>query len=325
MIRQITAAVACLLAVALPARAEDSLAFGLDWRAEAEYGGFYQALATGLYKQAGLDVSIRQGGPQVNQTQFLLAGRLDAAIASNSFLALNFAQEGLPLQVVAAMFQRDPAVLIAHAGQGNDSLAALKGKPILIGSDARSSWWPFLKAKFGYVDSQIRPYTFNLAPFLADKGAVQQGYLGSEPFSIQQATGEVPVVMLLADSGFTGYGSLIAAGPNLLGKRPEVLKRFLAATRQGWLSYLHGDPAPGNAAIKADNPDMTDALIAFGRQALLEHGILESGDAVTMGIGAMTADRWSAFTASVVAQGLYPASLDWKKSVNLDFVSARSP
>ena len=164
----------------------DRVTFGLDWKAEAEYGGYYQAVATGIYAKHGLEVTIRQGGPQVNQTQLLLAGKLDFNIASNSYLALNLAQENLPFPAVAAMFQKDPSVLLAHPGQGNDSFEALKGKPIMIGADTRAGWWNFLRAKFGYTDAQIRPYTFNLAPFLADKAAIQQGYLGSEPYAIKQ-------------------------------------------------------------------------------------------------------------------------------------------
>src|SRR3984957_17365463 len=185
------------------AQANDKGIFGLDWKAEAEYGGFYQAVATGIYAKHGLDVTIQEGGPQVNHTQLLLAGRLDFNISSNSFLALNFVKEAIPFRAVAGMFQKDPVVLIAHPGQGNDSFPALKGKPIMISSDTRVGWWNFLKARFGYSDSQIRPYTFNLAPFLANKQAIQQGYLGSEPFSIQQATGETPIVLLVADAGFS--------------------------------------------------------------------------------------------------------------------------
>src|ERR1700761_6421074 len=187
---------------AVGAQANDKVVFGLDGKAEAEYGGFYQAVANGIYAKHGLDVAIQEGGPQVNHTQLLLAGRLDFNICSNSFLALNFVKEHIPFRTVAAMFQKDPSVLIAHPGQGNDSFPSLKGKPIMISADTRVGWWTFLKAKFGYTDSQIRPYTFNLAPFLANKAAIQQGFLGSEPFSIQQASHETPVVLLMADAGF---------------------------------------------------------------------------------------------------------------------------
>src|SRR6185437_6788671 len=236
------------------ASANDRISFGLDWKAEAEYGGYYQAAATGIYAKHGLDVTIRQGGPQVNHTQRLLAGQLDFNICSNSFLALNFVKEKIPFRTVAAMFQKDPSVLIAHPGQGNDDFASLKGKPIMISADTRVGWWNFLKAKFGYSDSQIRPYTFNLAPFLADPKAIQQGFLGSEPFSIKQQAHFDPVVMLVAEAGFTGYASLIATSDKMIKERPDLVKRFVNA--------------PANALIRKDNPEMTDALIAYGRNSM---------------------------------------------------------
>ncbi|MBN8872917.1 MAG: ABC transporter substrate-binding protein [Rhodospirillales bacterium] len=308
---------------AVTAHAADRISFGIDWKAEAEYGGYYQALATGIYAKHGLDVTIRQGGPQVNQTQLLLAGRLDFTICSNSFLALNFVKESIPFRTVAAMFQKDPSVLIAHPGQGNDSFAALKGKPIMISGDTRVGWWNFLRAKFGYSDSQIRPYTFNLAPFLADKKAIQQGFLGSEPFSIKQATGEQPVVMLVADAGFQGYASLIATSNQMIAQKPDLVQRFVDASVEGWYAYLNGDPAPGNALIRKENPEMTDALIAYGREALKANGILTSGDAAKDGIGAMTAARWQAFYDATKSEGLYPAGLDVGSAYTLQFVNKR--
>jgi NitT/TauT family transport system substrate-binding protein len=316
------AAILCLLFCGV-ARANDKVTFGLDWTAEAEYGGYYQAVATGIYARHGLDVTIRQGGPQVNHTQLLLAGRLDFNISSNSFLALNFVKENIPFRTVAAMFQKDPVVLIAHPGQGNDSFPALKGKPIMISGDSRVGWWTFLKARFGYADDQIRPYTFNLAPFLADKGAIQQGYLGSEPFSIEQQGHFEPVVMLMADAGFQGYSSMIATSDRNIEQRPDLVERFVDASIEGWYSYLYGDPAPGNALIRQANPEMTDALLAYGRRTLKEHGILDSGDAATMGIGAMTAARWASFYQTTQAAGVYPPGLDITKAYTLRFVNRK--
>ena len=312
-----------LLAATPAARAADKVSFGLDWKAEAEYGGYYQAAATGIYAKHGLDVTIEQGGPSVNHAALLIAGKLDFNICSNSFLALNFVQEKIPFSVVASMYQKDPSVLIAHPGQGNDSFAALKGKPILISADTRVGWWNFLKAKFGYTDSQIRPYTFNLAPFLADKSAIQQGFLGSEPLSIKQATGIDPVVLLVADAGFKGYASLIATSNANIQNKPDLVKRFVDASIEGWYSYLNGDPAPGNAAILKANPEMTQVLVDYGRGVLKSHGILESGDALTLGIGAMTKARWDEFTADVVAQGLYPKDIDSSKAYTLKFVDQK--
>ena len=318
------AAFLAALAMPLPASAADKVSFGLDWKAEAEYGGYYQAAATGIYAKHGLEVTIQQGGPNVNHAQLLLAGRLDFNICSNSFLALNFVKEDIPFRTVAAMFQKDPSVLIAHPGQGNDSLAALKGKPIMISADTRIGWWNFLKAKFGYTDAQIRPYTFNLAPFLADKSAIQQGFLGSEPFSIKQAAGFDPVVMLVADAGFQGYASLIATSNANINNKPDLVKRFVEASIEGWYAYLYGDPAPGNALIRKDNPEMTEALIAYGRESLKTHGILTSGDAANVGIGAMTAARWQAFYDSTREQGLYPAGMDVSKAYTLTFVNQKA-
>ncbi len=321
MLRVVMLLLCALLLPAVPASAADKVTFGLDWKAEAEYGGYYQAVATGIYAKHGLEVSIREGGPQVNQTQLLLAGRLDFNLTSNSFLALNFVQEKLPFVAVAAMFQKDPSILLAHPGQGNDSFAELRGKPIMIGADTRAGWWNFLRAKFGYSDAQIRPYTFNLAPFLADKSAIQQGYLGSEPFAIEQEAHFKPVVMLIADAGFTGYGSLIATSNKLIAEHPDVVQRFLDASIEGWYSYLYNDPAPGNALIKQANPEMTDGLLEFGRRMMREHGIVDSGDATKLGIGAMSAERWQDFFTAMQAQGLYKPDLDWKSAYTTQFVN----
>ncbi|MBV9785668.1 MAG: ABC transporter substrate-binding protein [Acidisphaera sp.] len=312
-----------LLAFAAPAasRAADSVVFGLDWQAEAEYGGYYQAIATGIYARYKLEVTIRQGGPQVNQAQLLLAGRLDFDLASNSFLALNFVQQKLPFVAVGAMFQKDPAVLIAHPGQGNDSFAALRGKPIMIGADSRTGWWNFLRARFGYSDSQIRPYTFNLQPFLADRSAIQQGYLGSEPFSIKQATGQMPVVLLLADAGYSSYASLITTSNKLIAENPDLVQRFVNASIEGWYSYLYGDPGPADKLILEANPEMTQALLDYGRGALKQYGIVDSGEALQYGIGTMSQDRWLNFARTMVEQGLYPRDLDVDRAYTLRFVN----
>jgi NitT/TauT family transport system substrate-binding protein len=314
----------CLILLAVTAgstaRAADHITFGLDWLAEAEYGGYYEAVATGAYARHGLDVEIRQGGPQVNQAQLLLAGKLDFTISGNSYLALNFAQQQLPFVAVAAMFQKDPSIILAHPGVGHDSFAALRGQPIMIGSDTRVGWWNFVRQKFGYSDDQIRPYTFNLAPFLADKMAIQQGYLGSEPYLVKQAAGFDPVVLSLADAGFAGYASLIATSTETATHRADLVQRFLAATEEGWHEYLDGNPAPGNALIKQANPEMTDALLAYGRSALKSHAIVEGGDTTRLGIGAMTDARWATFFHSMVAAKLYPANLDYHAAYTLKFI-----
>jgi NitT/TauT family transport system substrate-binding protein len=314
--------VAAALAVATPALALDKVTFGTDWKAEAEHGGYYQALATGIYRRYGLDVTLRQGGPQVNHAELLAAGRLDFDEAPNSFIGLNYVNQNIPMVAVAAMFQKDPAVLIAHPGVGNDSLAALKGKPIMIGADTRIGWWLFLKAKFGYSDDQIRPYAFSVAPFLVDKHAVQQGYVTSEPFLIEQQ-GEKPLVFLIADAGYSSYASVIETSERLVKENPDLVQRFVNASIEGWYSYLYGDPAPANALIRKDNPEMTDALLAYAVAHLKQYGIVDSGPAQKNGIGTMDDARWRAFFELMAGQGLYPKALDYRRAYTLRFIDKR--
>lgn len=314
---------ACGAAWAAPAPQPEKVTFGIDWQAEAAYGGYYEAIATGIYARHGLSVTIRQGGPQVNQAQLLLAGRLDFSLASNSLIALNYVRERLPLVAVAAMFQKDPAVLIAHPGVGDDSLTALRGKPIEISGDTRAGWWNFLRAKFDYSDNQIRPYTFNLQPFLANPGAIQQGYLMDEPYAIEKALRQKPVVLLLADAGFTSYGSLIATTRKLVAKNPDLVGRFVDASIEGWYAYLYGDPKPADQLIMQANPDMTEDVLAYGRQVMRQYGIVDSGDATALGIGAMSQTRWANFAGLMIGQKLYPRGLDYQQAFTLRFVNHR--
>jgi NitT/TauT family transport system substrate-binding protein len=307
---------------AAPGAALDKVTLATNWRAEAEHGGFYQAIATGIYRRHGLDVTLRMGGPQVNNPQLLAAGQVDFNVGSSSFAALNYVQAGIPVVTVAALFQKDPQVLLAHPGQGNDTLEALKGKPILIAPAARATFWNFLRVRYGYTDDQIRTYTFNMAPFLADKKAIQEGYLTSEPHTLEKA-GIKPVVHVLADHGFDSYSTTIECTRKLMETRPDLVQRFVDASIEGWYSYLYGDPAPANALIRRDNPEMTADLLAYGLAAMRRHGVVDSGDALTLGIGAMTDARWKSFAASMIKAGVYPSTIDVSKAYTLRFVGKR--
>ncbi len=317
---QIAAILAASLSLATAARAADKVTFGLDWVAEPEYGGYYQALATGIYKKYGLDVTIQEGGPNVNNAELLVAGRLTFDITSNAFLALNFAQEHIPFVAVAAGFQKDPDILMAHPGVGEDDFAELKGKPIAVSSDTRASWWIYLRAKYGYSDSQLRPYGFSLAPFFTNPTAVQEAYVTSEPYLVHKQTGQWPVVMTLSSSGFDGYASLIATSRKLVQTDPSLVRRFIEASTEGWYSYLYGDPTPAFKAILAANPDMTPGLLHYGYEQLKSRGIVDSGDTKTLGIYAMTDARWAAFFNQMAAAGLYDKSMDYKSGYTLQFV-----
>ncbi|MDB5360539.1 MAG: Nitrate transporter substrate-binding protein [Rhodospirillales bacterium] len=310
--------------LALPVRAasaDDKVVIGTDWRAEAEHGGIYQAAASGIYKKYHLDVEIRQGGPNLNQAQLLAAGRYDFAVQSNSFEPLNFVKNGVPIVAVAAAFQKDPQVLIAHAGSGLDTLEKMKGKPILISAASRENFWQFLRMRYGFTDDQIRPYTFNLEPFLHGKDAIMQGYLTSEPYAIEQATGEKPLTILLADQGYRSYGAMIATTQGTIDRKPDLVQRMVDATMLGWIDYLNGDPSAANALIKRDNPEMTDAIIAHAIAGMKQYGIVQSGDALSLGAGAMTDARWRDFFAFTTEAGIYAKDLPYQKGYSLKFVN----
>ncbi|HEX9328866.1 MAG TPA: ABC transporter substrate-binding protein [Reyranella sp.] len=300
----------------------DKVSFHTDWRAQAEHGGYYQAIAAGLYTKAGIECDLRQGGPNLNISQLLLAGRVDMAM-SNSFEAFTFVREDAPYFTIAAIFQKDPQVLIGHPDTGFDSFEKLKGRTLLIGSGGRVTYWPFLRRKYDLSDAQLRPYNFNMAPFLADKDAVQQGFLSSEPYSIQQALGRPPVVLLIADAGFSAYNTTIAISRRMATEKKDLVQRFVDASLEGWAQYLKGGPgiAAANALIKQANPEQTDDRIAYAIKVLNERGIVMSGDALQGGIGAMTDRRWKEFYDSMVAVGVLPPGLDISRTHTLEFVN----
>ena len=313
-----------LVPLARPARAQilDKLSFHTDWRAQAEHGGYYQAIAAGLYRKHGIDFELRQGGPSLNISQLLLAGRVDMTM-SNSFEAFTFVREKAPFFTIAAIFQKDPQVLIAHPGTGFDSFEKLRGRTILIGAGGRVTYWPYLRKKFGLKDEQLRPYNFQMAPFLANPNAVQQGFVTSEPHSIAEATGKAPEVMLIADSGFSAYNNTIAISRKLATGKKELVQRFVDATLEGWAQYLKGGPATeaANALIKKDNPEQTDDRIAYAIKVLNERGIATSGDATKGGIGAMSDARWQGFYESMVDVEVLPKGLSVADAYSLEFVN----
>jgi len=296
--------------------------FVTDWKAQAEHGGFYEALAEGLYRKAGLDVTIIQGGPAVNVPQMLAGGAADFGVGSDSFIALNLVKQNAPIKAVMAVFQKNPQVLITHPRADVKRLADMKGMPIMISDAATVAWWPWLRAKYGFSDSQIRKYTFNLAPFLVDPKAIQEGYLSSEPYTIESQAHFKPQVFLLADNGFPSYANLVFATQKWIDGDPKVVQAFVTATRNGWLDYLNGDPRPANNLIKRENPEMTDALIKQAIAKLKAYGIVMSGDAATLGLGVMTDARWKLFFDTMSADGLYPKTLPYKNAYDLRFVHA---
>ena len=312
--RLVLLAAAC---TALPARAAEPFVYMTNWFAEAEHGGFYQAIATGLYKKAGLDVTLKMGGPQVNIVQLMAAGRADCVMGASDLQMLQLRESGVPVVTVAVIMQKDPQVIVAHADVTR--LEQLKGKTVLLSPAALQGYWPWLKAKYGLVDAQTRPYTFNVQPFVADKNAVQQGYVTSEPYSVQKA-GVKANTLLLSDFGYPAYSTTISCMEATLKMRRAAVAAFVKASLEGWKSYLE-NPAPGNVLIKKDNPEMTDDQLAYSVATMKSHGIVASGDALTQGIGTMTATRWQASYDFMVASKLLdPKKVDVARAYTLDFV-----
>ena len=297
--------------------------YGTNWYAQAEHGGFYQAVATGIYEDHGLDVTIQMGGPQVNGTQLLMGGSVDFFMGYTSDAIIAIA-EGIPKVTVAAMFQKDPQILIAHPDQGIQALEDLQGKPIFISSAANVTYWPFLAATYGFTEDMKRPYNFNPGPFLADKTSAQQGYLSSEPLAIAKEGGFEPMVFLLADYGYDPYSTTIETRQALVDENPDLVQRFVDASIKGWYSYLYGDPSPANELIKQDNPEMTDEQIAYGIEKIKEYGLADSGDASTLGIGAMTDERWQSFFETMAEAGVFGSDLDYTQAYTLEFVNKGS-
>ncbi len=312
----IVAAALAALAAASPASAQDKVTKATNWKAQAEHGGYYQAVANGTYAKYGLDVTIRQGGPNIDNNLLMLAGRVDFNMGGNSDSVFAFVEKNIPFRAVAAIFQKDPQILMSHPGVGNDTLAALKGKKVLISKAGLVSFYPYLKKLFGYTDDMVVPYTFNMAPFLADKQMSQQGYATSEPYSIEKG-GVKPVVFLLADAGYPPYAQTIVTTRKVLQEKPELVRKFLQATAEGWRSYLK-NPAPGNALIKKANPQMEDELLAYGVRKMIEFGLVTGGDAQKQGILTMTDARWKQTFDFMAGAGLVKPDVDYRKAYTLE-------
>ena len=300
------------------AQAQEKFTFLTNWYAQAEHGGFYQALASGLYKREGLDVTIKMGGPQVNGMQLLAAGQADCFMGYD-VQTMKAREQGINAVSVAAAFQKDPQVMIGHP-EVFKKMEDLKGKTILISADANTNYWPWMKATFGLSDSQVRPYTFNIQPFVADKNVVQQGYLSSEPYAIEKEAKFKPTALLLADHGWTPYSTTIVCMEDTLKKKPAAVAAFVKASMQGWKDYLKSDPAAANALIKKDNPNMTDDLLANGRALMLSTGMVLGGDAAKMGVGIMTDERIKKTYDMMVSMKLLDPKVDVKKTYTTEFV-----
>ncbi|MDO9315834.1 MAG: ABC transporter substrate-binding protein [Burkholderiaceae bacterium] len=320
---------AFLLALALlavtAAHAQDKIRFATNWKAQAAHGGFYQAIADGTYKKYGLDVTLLQGGPQVNNRPLLPAGRIDFLMTGNLLHSFDNVKNGVPTIVVASLFQKDPQALIAHPNQGYENFDALKSAPLaLIAKDAQFSWWQWLKVTHGFRDEALKPYNYNLGSFLANPKAIQQGYSVAEPIYVENQGRFKPVVHLLADHGFSTYSTVIEARTETVAKQPDLVQRFVDASIIGWVNYLYGDRRAAHALMRRDNPEMTDAEMEASVALMKQQGIVDSGESVTQGLGAMNPARIRDFYQQMLNAGLYQAGdVDLGRVATFQFINKK--
>ncbi|HUB94766.1 MAG TPA: ABC transporter substrate-binding protein [Stellaceae bacterium] len=313
----------CLCALlAGPAAAKDAVTIGLTWTPQAEFGGLYQALADGIYDAAGLDVTLRPGGPQVNTTQLLVSGAIDMEISSNSFEPLNMVRQEIPFIAVAALYQKDPQILISHPEMGFKTLGDLKGHPVLIAEFAHETFWAWLKSKYGFTDDQARPYTFSLQPFIVDKTLSQQGYLTVEPFLLA-AQGIKPTIFLLSDYGYNPYTNLLVTSKKMVAEKPDLVQRVVDATIKGWYGFLYGSNQKAIDLIVKSTTEYTPKNAADTLGVLKSSGLIDSGDTKTLGIGAMTDARWQSFFQTMVTAGVYKSDLDYHAAYTTQFVDKK--
>ena len=317
----VMAVMTCALSGAAGAQALDKVSFGTNWVAEAEHGGFYQALADGTYREYGLDVTIVPGGPLINNRILLPIGRLDFFMSANTLQSFDAVEQNVPTVAVAAMFQKDPQVLIAHPDVGVDKFEDLRGFTLFVSKEGIATYFQWLKTDYKFNESRVKPYTFNAQPFLADRQSAMQGYVTSEPYAIEKQGRFKPKIFLLAEYGFNAYSTLIETRRDLAENKPELVQRFVDASIIGWYHYLYGDSSPGNMLIKNHNPEMTDELLAYSIAKMKEYGIVDSGDAATLGIGAMTDARMASFFDKMVKAGVVKPDVDFRKSYTLQFVN----
>lgn len=294
---------AMLAASATVALALDKVVFGTNWLAQGSHGGFYQAIADGTYKKYGLDVEISMGGPQVNNRPMLAAGRLDFLMAGNLLLSFDNVRNNVPTEVVAAFFQKDPQALMAHEGAYKDFADLANAPTVLMSKDGQFSFWKWLVKAKGFKDDQLKPYGYSLAQFLSDPKMVQQAYGTAEPLYAAEA-GAKPATYLLADQGWSTYATTLETRTELVEKNPDLVQRFVSASIEGWYNFLYGDRTAAYALIMKDNPEMTAAKLDAEVGKLQELGIVDAGDALTKGIGALDLNRVKAFGDLAVDAGI---------------------
>lgn len=296
------------------------ITFATDWKAQAEQGGFYQALASGKYLKKGLDVKIIQGNANINIPRLLASNSIDFGMGSNSFIPMNMVANNIPGKAVMAVFQKDPQIIMTHASNSVENIEDIAGLPIMIADASIGGFWLWLKSKYSFKDSQIRKKTISLAPFLKDTSSIQQGYLTSEPYLFEQVTGEQPKVFLMADYGYPSYGAMILASNDMIMQDPKIVQDFVDASIEGWIDYIYGDPSLGNNLILSENNEMTEEVLLQAIRKIREYNMISSETSLRDDIGQMSEEKWKNFFNIMSENGVYDKELEWRDAFTLDFI-----
>jgi NitT/TauT family transport system substrate-binding protein len=276
----------------------------LDWVAEPEHGGLYQALAKGYFSDAGLDVTLVQGGPNAFVMQKLATGKADIGQSDSTNTILAIAQ-GLPIVQVGAVFQNDPSVLMLHADNPVRRFEDLDGKTIM----ARPEWafLPYLKNKY-HISFSIVPQNFSVANFVANPNFIQQGYYTAEPYYIVKGGAKYPRFLFAWDAGFDAYTALVA-NRKWAEENPARVRAFMAAYIRGWRDYLEGDPSPANTLMKRANPNDTDDFLDFCRKMIIGEKLVTGRTSTDDSqIGRITRERFALQISQLEELGIIPRS-----------------
>jgi NitT/TauT family transport system substrate-binding protein len=317
----VVASVAVWMGALAPAQALDKVTFGTNWLADPEAGGYYQALADGTFEKYGLDVKILPGGPSSNGGLLLISGKIEFYMGGDVLGDFYNVEHELPTVTVAAHFQKNPLIMMAHPNAGMDKWEDLPKATAIVSKGALATYYSWMRTAWGFKDENVKPYNYNSATFISDPHSIQQGYLTAEPFSVEQQGHFKPNIFLLSDYGYSSYATTVIARKDLVEKQPDLVQRFVDASTIGWYHYLYGDNKKANAAIKKDNPEMTEDQIEYSIAKMKEYGIVDSGDTLTKGIGAMSDAHMKDFFDKMVKAGLVKADLDYKKGYTLQFVN----
>jgi NitT/TauT family transport system substrate-binding protein len=287
-----------------------SVTLALNWYPEAEHGGYYAALVHGYFKDAGLNVTIRPGGPGVPVIQDVATGRVEFGISNADQILVGRAREADVVAVFAAL-QTSPRCIMVHEASGIKQFADLKNLTLAINQN--STFGNYLQRKVSLDGCTIVPYPGNVSTFLLNLNFAQQAYVFSEPFTAKKEGGD-PHSLMAAEIGFNPYTSTLITESSMIKDKPDLVRDFTRAVQKGWEKYLT-DPAETNRFILAQTDQMNDEdldILEFGAKEL--QALCLPGDSIeTVLLGNMTKERWQK-----MADQLVECEVVDKVSLNVD-------